>query len=93
MGTTERVVVDLPSELVASLREAVRRGDFGSEGEALSAILRALQGGGDVDEDIEALRTRVAEGMAEADAGEFVEADAVHADLRALIKATAERRG
>jgi Arc/MetJ-type ribon-helix-helix transcriptional regulator len=92
MGTTERLVLDLPSDLVAILRQAVKRGDFGSESEALSAVLRAWQDEGDIDEDIEKIRARVAEGLAEAEAGEIIGADEVHAELRAQIKVIADRR-
>jgi Arc/MetJ-type ribon-helix-helix transcriptional regulator len=92
MGTTERLVMDLPSELVIVLREAVERGDFGSESEAVCAILWLWHGHGDLEEDVAELREIVAEGMAEIDAGEFFEADQVHAELRAQIEAIADRR-
>ena len=93
MGTTERLVVDLPSDLVATLREAVQRGDFGSESEAVSIILRVWHGDGEVQEDIEEIRAKVAAALAEADAGELVEADEVHAKLRAKIRSVAKQRG
>jgi Arc/MetJ-type ribon-helix-helix transcriptional regulator len=93
MGTTERLIVDLPSDLVATLREAVERGDFGSESEAVSAILRVWHGDGEADDDIEQIRARVAEGLVEADAGELIEADEVHAELRARIRSVTNRRG
>ena len=90
MGATERLVVDLPSELVARLREAVQRGDFGSESEALSNMIRVWHDNGD--DDLRELRQIVAEGLVEADAGQFVDAAEVHAGLRASIKAIADRR-
>jgi Arc/MetJ-type ribon-helix-helix transcriptional regulator len=93
MGTTERLVLDLPSEIVAVLREAVQRGDFHSESEALSAIVRAFGGDIDFEEDIEEIRAGIAEGMAEADADEVISANEVHAELRAKIKAIADQRG
>jgi Arc/MetJ-type ribon-helix-helix transcriptional regulator len=92
MPTTERLIVDLPSDLVATLREAVQRGDFSSESEALSAILRVWQSDGELGDDLGQLREMVAEGLAEADAGQFIDADEVHAELRAQIKAVADRR-
>jgi len=92
MGKTERLTVDLPSELVATLREAVQRGDFGSESEAVGAILRVWGGNGDFVDDLESLREMVGEGLAEADAGDVVDADEVHAELRGRIKAIADRR-
>jgi Arc/MetJ-type ribon-helix-helix transcriptional regulator len=93
MGTTERLVLDLPSEIVAVLREAVRRGDFHSESEALSAIVRAFGGDIDFEEDIAEIRTHIAEAMAESDADEVISANEVHAELRAKIKAIADQRG
>jgi hypothetical protein len=69
----------------------VRR--FSSESEAHSAIVRALGGDVDVDDDIEEIRTRIAEGVAEADADEVIGANEVHAELRAKIKAIADQRG
>jgi Arc/MetJ-type ribon-helix-helix transcriptional regulator len=93
MGTTERLVLDLPSEIVAALREAVRRGDFRSESEALSAIVKAFGGDIDFEEDIGEIRAQIAEGLAEADVDEVVSANEVHAELRAKIKAIADRRG
>jgi Arc/MetJ-type ribon-helix-helix transcriptional regulator len=93
METTERLVVELPSDLVAMLRQAVERGDFSSERDALSSILRAWHDDDEIDREIEAIRANVAEGLAEAASGEFIEADDLHAELRAHIKAIADRRG
>jgi hypothetical protein len=59
MGTTERLVLDLP----------------------------------DLAADIEEIRRRVAEALAEADADEVISADGVFAELRAKINAIAARRG
>lgn len=93
MGTTERLVVDLPSDVVTTLREAVQRGDFDSESEAVSAILRIWHGDADIEGNLGTIRTRVAKGLAEADAGEFVDANEVHAELRAKIKSASHRGG
>ena len=41
MGTTERLVIDLPSELVDGLRDSIKAGEFSSESEAIEALLRA----------------------------------------------------
>ena len=92
MATTERLVVDLPSDLVAMLRDAVQRGDFSSESEALSAILRFWSGNGELEEGVDYLREVIAEGLAEADADDVIDADEVHAELRARVKAVADRR-
>ena len=93
MGTTERLVVDLPAELVDGLRDSVRAGDFSSESEALEAMLRVFLSRDGVEEpDIETLRAFVAEGIAEADAGKLIPAEEVFADLRARFKAIADRR-
>lgn len=92
METNERLVVDLPSDLVAMLREAVRRGDFDSESDALSAILRVWRGDGALEDDLELIRARVAEGLTEADARQVIDADDVFDELYAKIEAVADRR-
>jgi Arc/MetJ-type ribon-helix-helix transcriptional regulator len=92
MGSTERLIVDLPSDLVATLREAVQRGDFGSESEAVSAILQVWHGDAEAEADMEQIRAGVAEGLIEADAGELIEAGKVHAELRAKIGSVTNRR-
>jgi len=84
--------VELPSELVAVLREAVQRGDFSSESEALSAMLRAWHDDDDFGEDIDQIRAEVAESLAEADAGQLIDADDVHSEFARAIKAIADRR-
>ncbi len=90
MGTSERLVVDLPSELVEGLRDSVRSGTFASESEAIAALLRPWYGHGDVEEpDIQTLRAFVAEGIADADAGRVSDAEDVYARLRARIEAVA----
>jgi antitoxin ParD1/3/4 len=87
MATTERLVVDLPTELVAALRDAVHSGAFASESEVLEAVLRAWHGDDGIEEpDIETLRAFVAEGIAEADAGHFVDADEMFERLRARYR-------
>jgi len=93
MGTTERLVVDLPSDLVEGLRDSIKAGAFASESEAIEALLRSWYSPDEIAEPgIEALRAFVAEGIAEADAGHVIDADKVHAELRARIKAIADRR-
>jgi|HubBroStandDraft_6_1064221.scaffolds.fasta_scaffold52862_1 antitoxin ParD1/3/4 len=88
MGTTERLVVDLPSHLVAGLRESVRSGAFASESEGIEALLRTWYGDeGLVEPPIDVLRALVAEGIADADAGRVQDADEVHAELLARIEA------
>jgi Arc/MetJ-type ribon-helix-helix transcriptional regulator len=95
MGTTERLVVDLPAELVDGLRDSVRAGDFASESEAVEAVLRVFYGSDGAEEpDIETLRAFVAERIAEADAGRFVDTDEMFARLRTRYLAkVAERTG
>jgi antitoxin ParD1/3/4 len=95
MGTTERLVVDLPSELVEGLRDSVRSGTFASESDAIAALLRPWYGHEGVEEpDIETLRAFVAEGIADADAGRVSDSEDVYARLRARIEAagTSESR-
>lgn len=94
MGATEQLVVELPSELVAAVREEVRSGAFASESEAIEALLRTCFSSERPQEpDIETLRAFVVEGLAEADAGQLIDADEVHAEARARIAAIADRRG
>jgi Arc/MetJ-type ribon-helix-helix transcriptional regulator len=92
MTTTERLVLDLPADLVATLRTIVKSGAFVSESELVSTVLQAWYGPDDLDEqELNEIRAAVAEGLAEADAGKFIDADDVHAALRARIKAIADR--
>jgi Arc/MetJ-type ribon-helix-helix transcriptional regulator len=92
MGT-ERLVVDLPSDLVEDLRVSIKAGAFASESDAIEVLLRSWYGPDEIGEpDIETLRAFVAEGIAEADAGHLIDADTVHAELRARIKAISDRR-
>jgi antitoxin ParD1/3/4 len=94
MASTERLVVDLPSDLVTAVRDAVQTGAFASESDVLEAILRAWHGEDDVAEpDIETLRAFVAEGIADADAGRFVDADKMFARLRERYRAMIADRG
>jgi antitoxin ParD1/3/4 len=88
MGTTERLVVDLPSDLVAAVRSVVQSGVFSSESEVLEAVLRAWHGGAE-EPDIETLRAFVAEGIADADAGRLVDAEEMFERLRARYRAIA----
>ena len=93
MGTTERLVVDLPSDLVAAVRDAVQSGVFASESEVLEAVLRAWHGHGEAEEpDIETLRAFVAEGIADADAGRLVDGEEMFERLRARYSAIAADR-
>ncbi|HEY7296479.1 MAG TPA: hypothetical protein VH684_00975 [Xanthobacteraceae bacterium] len=75
---------------MADLRESVRSGAFASESEAVETLLRtgfSLEG----DDDLESVRAMVAEGLAQANAGDVIEADEVHAEMHARIKAIADR--
>lgn len=86
MGTTERLVVELPSDLVEGLRDSIKAGAFASESQAIEVLLRSWYGSDDVGEpDIETLRAFVAEGVADADAGRLHEAEEVYARVRARI--------
>jgi antitoxin ParD1/3/4 len=95
MGTVEQLVVDLPSDLADAVRDAVKTGAFSSESEVIEAVLRAWRGNeGAVEPDIETLRAFVAEGIADADAGRFVEAEEMFARLRTRYLAKiADRSG
>ena len=90
MAATERLVVDLSSDLVTAVRDAVQTGAFASESDVLEAILRAWHGEDAAAEpDIETLRAFVAEGIADADAGRVSDAEEVYARVRARIEAVA----
>ena len=93
MTTTERLVIDLPSDLVAGLRNSIRSGAFASESEAIETLLRTWYGPEGTEEpDIETLRAFVAEGIADADAGRVVDAEEVYARVRARIEAIAANK-
>ena len=90
MGTTERLVLDLPSRLVASLRESVRSGAYPSESAAIEELLAAWYGPEGTEEPpIELLRTFVAEGVADADAGRVSDAEDVYKRVLGRIDALA----
>jgi len=92
MSSTERLVVELPSDLAQALRHAVRKGPFASESELLTSLLRTWQGNDDLsNEELEEIRAAVAEGLADVEAGRVVPADEVHAELRARIESVAAR--
>ena len=86
MDTTERLVIDLPSELVAKLRELVASGEFKSESHVVETFLKAsYYGEGDElnDDELAEVRAAVAEGIADIEAGRFIEADEVFRELEA----------
>ena len=92
MDTTERLVLDLPKELVERLRERVVSGEFKSESQAVEELLKVAYVDDVSDEgEMEDIRAAVAEGIADADAGRLIPADEVYAALRARIKAVAEK--
>ena len=94
MASTEQLIVDLPAELVASLRNSVRSGAFASESEAIEVLLRTWFGPEGMEEpDIETLRAFVAEGIADADAGRLIEADEMFEELRLRYGAAVAERG
>jgi antitoxin ParD1/3/4 len=95
MGTLERLFVDLPPDLADAVRDAVKSGAFSSESEVIEAVLRAWRGGdGPVEPDVETLRAFVAEGIADADAGRFVDADEMFERLRTrYLEKISERPG
>jgi Arc/MetJ-type ribon-helix-helix transcriptional regulator len=94
MGTTERLVLDLPSHLVASLRESVRSGAYPSESAAIEELLVTWYGSEGTEEPpVELLRAFITEGVADADAGRMSDAEDVykrvlgHIDTLAASKA------
>jgi antitoxin ParD1/3/4 len=83
MSSKERLVVDLPSDLVKAVRDAVKSGAFASESDVLGAALRIFHGDDHLsDEELEEVRALVAEALTDADAGRFVEGDAMFERLR-----------
>jgi Arc/MetJ-type ribon-helix-helix transcriptional regulator len=86
MSKTERLAVDLPAHLLAGLRESVRSGAFTSESEAVEVLLRGWYGDeGTKEPDINTLRTFVAEGVADVEAGRIVDASETYARVLARI--------
>ncbi|MGA3308310.1 MAG: type II toxin-antitoxin system ParD family antitoxin [Xanthobacteraceae bacterium] len=93
MGKTERLTIDLPSHLVAGLRESVRSGAYRSESAAIEELLLAWYGPeGTKEPPIEQLRAFVAEGIADADAGRLIDADEVFDELEARYEAMIAKR-
>jgi antitoxin ParD1/3/4 len=93
MGTTERLVVDLPSHLVTGLRESVRSGAYASESAAIEELLIAWYGPeGTKEPPIELLRAFVAEGIADLDAGQGMNAGEVFDELEARYEAMILKR-
>lgn len=93
MATMERLVIELPSDLVKGLRSAMQSAGFESESELFEFLLRQWRGEYEIEEpDIETLRAFVAEGIADADAGRVVPAEQVYAELRGRIKAIAANK-
>ena len=43
MAVAEKISVELPAEMLSSIRESVEAGEFGSESEALQEAVRAWQ--------------------------------------------------
>ena len=92
MDTTERLVIDLPKELVEKLREHVASGEFASESDLVTALLRGWYGSDDSDDrSVEEIRAFVAEGLADAEAGRLVDADEVFDRLEARYQVMADR--
>jgi Arc/MetJ-type ribon-helix-helix transcriptional regulator len=86
MGTTERLVLDLPSHLVENLRESVRSGAYSSESAAIEELLVSWYGPEGTEEPpVELLRAFVAEGVADADAGRISDAEGVYSRVLGRI--------
>lgn len=79
MAKIERLTIDLPSHLVAGLRESVRSGAYPSESAAIEELLAHWYGPEGTNEPpIELLRAFVAEGLADDDAGQVSDAEKVY---------------
>ncbi len=86
--TTKQLVIDLPSELIDTLQAIVRSGDFASESELVGTILQAWYAADHLDkEELKEVRAAVAEGLADANAGRFVDANEMFDRLRARYRA------
>jgi len=93
MSKNERLSVDLPSHLVAGLRESVRSGMYASESAAIEELLTAWYGPeGTKEPPIEALRAFVAEGIADVEAGRVSDAEEVYARVRERIDSVAAEK-
>ena len=94
MAVTERLVIDLPKELVDKLREHVASGAFKSESHAVESVLKTSYFGEDdlSPDEVEEVRAAIAEAEADVAAGRVYSADEVYARLRAVIKEVADRQ-
>ena len=93
MNTTERLVVELPSELVEKLRSLVAAGEFKSESQAVETMLKACYNPDDPDEaEIAEIRAAIAEADADIAAGRVHEADEVFKELHKIIAEHETRR-
>ena len=90
MAKTERLTVELPSHLVAGLRESVRSGAFASQSEAIEELLTAWYGPeGTKEPPIKELPAFVAAGIADVEAGRVSHAEEVYQRVLARIDAFA----
>ncbi len=86
MAKIERLTIDLPSHLVAGLRESVRTGAYPSESAAIEELLAHWYGPEGTNEPpIALLRAFVAEGLADDDAGRVSDAEKVYERVLARI--------
>jgi Arc/MetJ-type ribon-helix-helix transcriptional regulator len=89
MDTTERLVINLPKQIVDRLRERVAAGEFESESQLVESLIKANDALDDdlSPEDIEELRASIAEAEADIAAGRVRDADEVFDELEARYQA------
>jgi Arc/MetJ-type ribon-helix-helix transcriptional regulator len=93
MALTKRLTVDLPTELIDDMQRRVEAGDFASQGELVRVALQDWLEPEDWTEgELAEVRAAVSEGVTEAEAGDLIEAEKVHAYLRARIKDLSDQR-
>ena len=90
MATRTTVNISLTPELDAFLQSRVESGRYQTTSEVVREALRLLQNQEkDREEGLKQLKAKLQRGVAQADRGELLEADAVFRELRQLIQ---ERR-
>jgi antitoxin ParD1/3/4 len=87
MSTIERITITMPTEMAATLRQAVAGGEYASTSEVVREALRDWTRHQDAERrELETFRAAIRVGL---DSGSSIPADEVYAELHAMI---AERR-
>lgn len=79
MQSAEKLSITLPPEMASFIRQKVNSGLYGSNSEIIREALRGMM---DRDRRLERLDTAIAQGVADAEAGQVQDIDDVRAELR-----------